>query len=264
MLVVFRMKSAALWAADFVWSRVMKNQQRKFYILILLCLILTFSHVYRGISLGASLSLDVKESLINLKAEDVPLIDVLKAISIKTELSIKLDDTITERISCEFKGVSLEKVIQQLLKKRSYAIGYREVGDNRFVPSEVWIVSGSNFQSLSLSPSSEDAVKKYQKDWFKREFAGEDRLADLISTTPSPVTPDGAGILITRVSEDSLFQKIGLKEGDLIHDVNGKAITTVRDFIQILKSVSTAEEPHLMISLRRSDNSTHPIYIRFY
>ena len=206
----------------------------------------------------------MRNSLINLKAEDVPLTDVLKAISGKVELSIKSDDTMTEHISCEFKEISLEKVIQQLLKNRNYVMVYRKIGDTRSLLLELWIVSGNNFQSPPLPSPSEDAVKNYKKDWFKQEFEGEDRLADLISTTPFPVRPDGAGILITRVSEDSPFQKIGLKEGDLIYHVNGQPISTVQGFIQALKSVSSAPQLFLMIGRTTSDNLIAPIYIHLH
>jgi hypothetical protein len=241
----------------------MENRQRKIYTLILLSGLFIFFHVCYGIALASSLSLDVKNSLIDLKAEDVPLIDILKAISGKTGLLIKSGDTLTERVSCEFKEISLEKVIKQLLNKRSYAMGYREIGDNRFVPSEVWVVSGSNFESTIQPSPPEDSIKSYQKDWFRQEFEDENRLLNQISASPSSVGPNIPAILITKISENSPFQNIGLKEGDVIHDVNGKPISTVRDFIQILKTVSTAEEPNLMISLTRSDKSTNPIYVHF-
>lgn len=241
----------------------MENRQRKIYALILLGGLFIFFHVCDGIAMASSLSLDVKNSLIDLKAEDVPLADILKAISGKTGLSIKSSDTLTERVSCEFKEISLEKVIKQLLNKRSYALGYREIGDNRFVPSEVWIVSGSNFE-ITIQPSPpEDSIKTHQKDWFRLEFEDENRLSNQISASPSSVGPDIPAISITGISENSPFEKIGLKEGDVIHDVNGKPISTVRDFIQILKTVSTAETPFLMISLKRGGNFANPIYVHF-
>jgi S1-C subfamily serine protease len=124
-------------------------------------------------------------------------------------------------------------------------------------------VSGSNFESTIQPSPPEDSIKSYQKDWFRQEFEDENRLLNQISANPSSVGPNIPAILITKISENSSFQKIGLKEGDVIHDVNGKPISTVRDFIQILKTVSTAEEPNLMISLTRSDKSTNPIYVHF-
>ncbi len=242
----------------------MTTRQRKTYALALLASLFFFFYACYGITLASSLSLDVKNSLIDLRAEDAPLIDILKAISGKTGLSIKSGDTLVEPVSCEFKEISLENVIKQLLKNRSYAMGYREVGDNRFVPSEVWIVSGGNFDNTIQPSPPEDSIKNYQKDWFRREFEDENRLSNQISASPSSMGPDVPAILITRISENSPFQKIGLKEGDVIHDVNGKPVSTTRDFIQILKSVSTAEQPNLMISLKRSDNSTNPIYVHFH
>jgi len=241
----------------------METRQQKIYTIILLGSLFIFFHMCYGTALASSLSLDVKNSLIDLKAEDVPLIDILKAISGKTGLSIKSGDTLTERVSCEFKEISLEKVIKQLLNKKSYAMGYREIGDNRFVPSEVWVVSGGNFESKIQPSPPEDSIKSYEKDWFRREFEDENRLLKQISASPSSVGPDIPAILITKISENSPFQQIGLKEGDVIHDVNGNPISTVRDFIQILKSVSKAEEPNLMISLRRSNDSRQPIYVHF-
>lgn len=236
----------------------MENQQRKMYRLFIFSCLLFLCH---GVTLASSLSLDVKDSLIDLKAEDVPLIDVLKAISGKTELLIKSWDKMTERISCKFKGLSLEKVIQQLLKNRNYALVYKKIGDDRSLLLELWIVSGSNSQSPPLPSGAENPGKSYQKEWFKQEFEDENRLLKLISTSPSILTPEGAGILITRVSEDSPFRKIGLKEGDRIYNVNGQPIATVQDFVKALKSVSSTPQLLLMIGRSRSDNSTDPIYI---
>jgi hypothetical protein len=242
----------------------MEDQQRKMERFFFLGLIFIFCNICQGAALGSSLSLVVKDSLVDLKAEDIPLIDVLKAISAKTELAIKSDETLTESILCDFKKTSLEEVIQQLLKNRNYVMVYRERGNKPFLLSELWIVSGGNSHNPLLSSLPENHAKSYEKEWFKREFDDEDRLLKSISTSPSILMPGSEGILITRVAEDSPFQKLGLKEGDRIHDVNGQPIATVTDFIQALKSVSSNPQSLLMIGLRRSDNSSHPIYVHFH
>jgi len=244
------------------------------YRFFLLGWLLVFCHVCHGTALASSLNLDVKDSLMDLKAEDVPLADILKAISEKAGLSINVsDDTMMEPISCEFKGISVEKVIQQLLKDKNYAIFYAETGNHQLLPVEVWIVSGNNFQSsLMPSPPGNPLItapaynhsKEYSKEWFKKEFEDEDRLFKLISASATKEHPDGRGITITSVSKDSLFQEIGLQAGDIIYNVNGMTIYTLEDFLLVLKSVSWKEQSNLTIGLRSLDNSTHPIYISLH
>ena len=213
-----------------------------------------------GFAEKSTLSLNVKDSMIELKAEDIPLVDILKAISDRTGISMTLDESMTEPISIDFK-VPFEECFQRLLKNKNYAMIYNDRIDGQRVLAEIYVISsGSRVIYGRKSDSPGDSIIRDRKDWFKREFGEGRALLHLVSATPSSGSSDRAGIEITMVSGNSPFHKIGLEEGDVVVDVNGTRVKTVQEFIQALQAASK-ERPNIRIDRRRSDGTTDPIYI---
>ena len=125
----------------------------------------------------------------------------------------------------------------------------------------------------------EDPFRKYEKDWFKQEFENIDRIAEEISmeTSEGPTRPEGIplpedapspqgqsplgeGIKIKEIATASVFKKIGLKNGDVIRDVNGQLVKTKEEFI---KALQKASEDQTMIRIERTNETgmMNPIYI---
>jgi hypothetical protein len=230
-----------------------------FMIIFLSCLIALPVTLY-AFAEKSTLSLNVKDSIIELKAENIPLVDILKAISDRTGISMILDESMTEPVSIDFK-VSIEECFHRLLKTKNFAMIYNDRIDGQRGLSEIYVISlGSKVRYGGRSNSPEDSIIRDAKDWFKREFGEGRALLHLISATPSSGSSDSAGIEITMMPGNSPFHKIGLEEGDVVVDVNGQSVSTVQEFIQALQA-ALKERPNIRIDRRRSDNTIDPIYI---
>ncbi len=214
----------------------------------------------QGFAEKSSLSLNVKDSMVELKAENVPLLDILKAISDQTGISMTLDESMTEPISIDFKAL-IEECFQRLLRNKNYAMIYNDGKDGQRGLAEIYVISsGSKVKYGGKSGSSEDSIIRDKKDWFKREFGEGRALLHLISATPSRGGSDVEGIEITMVPGNSPFHKIGLKEGDIVVDVNGTRVNTAHEFIQALRDAPN-QQPNMRILRIRNDGTTDPIYI---
>jgi len=230
-----------------------------FMIYVFFCLI-TLSFASHGYAEKSTLSIDIKDSIIELKTEKVPLMDILKAISDRTGISMIIDESMTEPISIDFK-VSIEECFQRLLKNRNFAMIYNDKIDGQRGLSEIHVISSGTKVRYGGRPGSpEDSMIRNAKDWFKREFGEGRALLHLVSATPSSGSFDRVGIEITMVPGNSPFHKIGLEEGDVVVDVNGTRVNTVQEFIQALQ-VASKERPNIRIDRRRSDGTIDPIYI---
>lgn len=208
----------------------------------------------------STLSLNVKDSIIELKAERIPLMDVLKAISDRTGISMIMDESMTDLVSIDFK-VPIEECFRELLRNRNYAMIYNGRTDGYRELSEIYVISSKNkVRYGGKSKSPEDSIIRNKGDWFKREFGEGRTILHLVSATPSGESSERAGIEITMVSENSPFDKIGLEEGDVVVDVNGTPVSTVQELVQALQSAAK-ERPNIRIDRRRSDGTTDPIYI---
>jgi len=227
---------------------------------IFLPCIIPLSFASHGYAEKSTLSIDIKDSIIELKAEKVPLMDILKAISDRTGISMILDESMTEPISTDFK-VSIEECFERLLKNKNFAMIYNDKIDGQKGLSEIYVISlGTKVRYGGRPDSPEDPMIRNAKDWFKREFGEGRALLHLVSATPPRGGLDREGIEITMVSGNSPFRKIGLEEGDVVVDVNGTRVNTVQEFIQALQAASK-ERPNIRIDRRRSDGTIDPIYI---
>lgn len=253
----------------------MTLQQRKVcQAFLVMAYVFTLSFLTCNITQASSLELDVRSSgIIDIQAEEVPLIDILKAISDKTGIILKSGDDLTNAVTIDLKAISVENCIHRLLAGRNYALIYKKTQDGKSVPIELRVVGSASLTNMTLSssqisdisteaPAPDDHMRKYQRKWFKQAFADTKNLPKQISTE---VTGDGheqSGIRITRLAENSVFRQIGLNQGDIINDVNGEPVKTAQQFIQALQSVSKGNNhPIIRIERLKNDHSIDPIYI---
>jgi len=61
-----------------------------------------------------------------------------------------------------------------------------------------------------------------------------------------------------------VFNKIGLEEGDIVHDVNGKPVGTAEEFIEALQTAPKKQQPMIKIERLRDNGEMHPIYIELH
>jgi hypothetical protein len=258
--------------AEAVKVAINRCWQRRIFLVTILAWIFAFCFVPNSPATDSFLSVRVENFLVDLKAENIPVADILKAITERAGLSIKASEAVTEPYSGDFSGITVEECIRRLLGDRNYVMMYSAKDDGRLVLTEVLILKGStstvagNFPEATVPSSpSPDPLKKYQRAWCLRQLGNNEELSGQITVNPAPDDQPGGGISIEEIAQNSFFEKIGLIQGDVIHDVNGQPITTLQDFIRILKSVASSPDSSLiMIGMRRSDNSCNPIYISLH
>ena len=219
---------------------------------------------------ASSLNLSIRDSVINIQADKVPLINILRAVSDKTGLYIVSGDPMMESVSCVLKDITVEDSIKRLLKNRNYVITYKVNGDGVFAPSELMVFGNGLVKTLNTPGSHvsqgppEDPMRRYKKEWFKKEFEDGEKLLKQITTRAENKGSDARGILITRLAKGSSFQNIGLDEGDIIADVNGEPVQTTQEFIKALQKYSEDEMTMVRIERFKKDGMIDPIYMELH
>ncbi len=221
-----------------------------------------------GIAEGKALKLNVRDSVIDIEAHDVLLIDILNAISAQTGLSLKLGKPLTETVTFDLKAVSLEEALKRLLVNQNYALSYRKTKDDRFLPEELRVVGVGTQRTFAVEsrrviadqvmPPDEPYQRRFDKTWFGQQFGRASTLSAQITATHFTEDSLDRGILITGIAPDSPLQKLGLRVGDLIQNVDGKAVSSAQEFLQILSSFQ-GDQP--MRIERAHGTITSPIYI---
>lgn len=232
-----------------------------------------------GTARAASLQLDIRNSLIVLKAKQTPIIDILKAVADRTGFIFETTDPLTELVSMDLEDMTLEECIRHLLANRNYSLIFEKNKKDVLVLKSAYIIGGGSTTKeqprLGLSrqqsdmpveipvdmPPQHDPVRKFEKDWLVKEFDDYKKLEKEIVTANKEEGPMGVGIRINKISRNSALRKIGLTEEDVIHDINGKSVQTTGEFIEALQSALRSQE---MIRIERTQESgrVEPIYIK--
>ena len=220
---------------------------------------------------------EIKGSVLSLQAEAVPLGDVLRAVSAKTGLVIKAHEPLTETVTCHFKGLNLEQSIKELMQNRNYALMFSEGKDGTRAIPKLWIMGsgGSGLTSASsasarmaesaMNPEGrtypDDRKNVHRKDWLAGEVKDSNKLSRQFSSAPSGPRTEGKGIVITSLAPNSVLQKIGISQGDLVTLVNGHSVNSAGGFINALQSASQEPSTIMMIERRKPDGRIDPVYV---
>ncbi|WP_333664953.1 PDZ domain-containing protein [Desulfobacter postgatei] len=215
----------------------------------------------------ASVNIEVSAPLLDIHADQVPLIDILKAISDETGVVVETKDLLEDLVSVNLKGVTVESCLQRLLNKKNYALTYTKTGDD-FVPVRIMVYGGSALQRFEAAPAElpqqqpqDDHMKNYQQSWFARVVEDSDKLVEQIAVEAIQESAiEMAHLRIQSVRPDSFFYLIGLRDGDQIQNVNGKPVKTARELIDTLQNIPG--ETHGMIRIARANKN--PIYIELH
>ena len=236
-----------------------------FYCFAVLCIAPFTAH-------ASSLNIRIHDSMINIHAENVSLINILKALSEKTGLSIQSRDPMTEPVTCDLNDITFENSIKHLLKNKNYVLTYIKNEGDQIIPVELRILGDCALKSVNNfgtvpdgAAPEEDPTKRYKRDWFEKKFEDGKKLLQQISVKTVNNNLAQRGFRIVKLQENSTFRDIGLREGDIIANVNGLAVETAEEFIKKLKSLSTNGNPLLSHIIRierlNSDGSLDPLYI---
>lgn len=226
---------------------------------------------------ATAVKVEVRDSVIYLEANSAPLADVLKALSDKTGLVIKSSDELSEIVSYNIEGESLQGAVKRLMKNRSYMLVRKGDGKGKdeFVSAELRVLGGD--PSVCIQPqsdqgagknaqpvdqrSSSDAprTKQYEKGWFLQQFGSPEAASKLVAAQSASDEPHPKGFVIASLDEKSIFGQIGLDAGDTVLDVNGRPIETVGEFVEAIQSLPQGQG---VIRINRLKNDrVDPVYI---
>lgn len=250
--------------------------KRSSYLLIIFSFLIATSCLLGTRTVQASsLIVKVQDSLVDLQAEQVPLIKVIEAICDKTGIVLKSSDPMTEPVSVDFKRITLEKCLRRLLSKRSYALVTEQGADDEIIYVSLHILAAGSpagnatsvpqkipsgaIEQAAVQPP-EDPSKRYERESFSQMFEDSKNLKKQISAQTLGTSSQGAGILITKLSKESVLKQIGLDVGDTVNDVNGKPVSTADELIELVQTESQDRQVVRIERLRRND-VMDPIYI---
>jgi serine protease Do len=86
--------------------------------------------------------------------------------------------------------------------------------------------------------------------------------ADVVGLKVKPVTPEQAerfgleedrGVMVSGVAPGSAAEEAGIRNGDVILEINRKPLAGVDDYRKIMKSIE--DDPSVLMLIRRADNS---------
>ncbi|ETW99763.1 MAG: hypothetical protein ETSY1_13775 [Candidatus Entotheonella factor] len=105
------------------------------------------------------------------------------------------------------------------------------------------------------------ATWRIRRELMQEQFANLGGLSQQARVAPYIVQGETQGFQVTRLKANSLLQKIGLQNGDVLQKVNGSTITSPADALQAYQQLQQAGTVRLEI-LRRNRASTLTYEIR--
>lgn len=197
---------------------------------------------------------DVTESegKVSVKATEVPLVDVLKAMEKKAGVVLKASPKLEGLISCDLVAATVEEALKKLLVDYNYALFQRQkVKVSTLRPQNylLWIyekkrggeqaaVSGKVQPASAPSsplPSGGVEMKTMSRADFRKDFDDSKVIiGQLEMQEQENISSSGGGVLVRKIKAGSSLTKIGIVEGDLISDINGTTIRSVDDFAKAL------------------------------
>jgi DNA-dependent RNA polymerase auxiliary subunit epsilon len=207
-------------------------------------------------------------SLISIEAHNVPLIDILFEIAEHTNLLISTSSPLIESTSCSYMDIPIEDAVRRLLKDYSYAAVYEKNTTDNVILIEIRIPGENQLKAIGKrnkfekpfnNVPTDDHLRRYDRQQFQSNFKDPKQLRKQISANLDQ--QDLNGIRLSKVSEDSIFSRLGLRSGDVVKDVNGTTVISVDDFIGMLNQELLPQ----MLRINRTDqqNREMPIYIHF-
>ncbi|MFH2064174.1 MAG: PDZ domain-containing protein [Pseudomonadota bacterium] len=103
-------------------------------------------------------------------------------------------------------------------------------------------VGSAPVQTPPYSP--EEIAARYNHEEDIKEVMG---LMDQIDFSPSPENSETKGVVIRRIQQDSIFEKIGLKVDDMIISIDEKKIETLDDSFEIYETLRTSSKGSILI-----------------
>lgn len=235
-----------------------------------------------GPSFASTFEMVFQKGKLDITAEDVPLVTILEEIAARTGVKIMSGADLDEQVSCNFENDVAEEILKRLLKHHNSVFLFRKdkgaivldtvrvMGSNKLAYLDKNKKFSDNAPAESQDAEADSFQKRYSKNEFSRELTDSKKLAKQLQAEPNSDSPSQntanesdpqnyGGIRVTQVAENSIFNKIGILENDLITDVNGTAVSSTSILIDLMRSASRMAS--VRIERYREDGLIDPIYI---
>ena len=211
----------------------------------------------------SELKIELKDSLFAIEAREAPLGDVLGSIVEKMGISIDVKEPLNDAVSIEMKDAALEDVLRRLLVNRSYILSYGKTDEGKSFPASLQVLgkrgtAPAPIVTTSSPPPEASIPDTLDRYWLENH---QDNLAAQLEVIPTNQGTLGRGILISRIEDKSPLLEWGLREGDVIDDVNGVPVSNREEFMQEVTKAARGQGM-IRISRQGTDKMTNPIYLR--
>nr|WP_319494736.1 PDZ domain-containing protein [uncultured Desulfobacter sp.] len=221
---------------------------------------------------ASRIHITINDNTVDVSADNAPFIDVLKKLADKIGFDLIIKDSVDEVVTFDLKSKDLETCLKQLLLRRNYVLTFRKLDDSSVVPKELLLIGTKVPTIYKARPqdtnNADSHMNRADKKWYEKYFSNPDTLSKQIDVQQVRITsetapPFGAGIQVTRVSEDSAFSQIGIASGDRITAVNGTPVTSRKELINALVHISTEMNPTIIQIERLDENGQlDPVYVQ--
>ena len=104
-------------------------------------------------------------------------------------------------------------------------------------------------------PYEEEQHITLQRSLLDESFSDVNKLMTQIAISPNMEDGQSAGLLVNRIAPDSIFRRMGLRNGDVLIGVNGQQILSAEDALSMYESLRSSEEIQLQLKRRGQERT---------
>jgi general secretion pathway protein C len=110
-------------------------------------------------------------------------------------------------------------------------------------------------------PSFREQRITLQRSMLNQSFADVNKLMTQVAISPHMEDGQPAGLSLSRIAPNSIFRRMGLRNGDVLLGVNGQQILSTDDALRMYESLKSSNEVQLQLKRRGRERTVH-YYIR--
>ena len=217
-------------------------------------------------------TVQVNKETIDIEAKEAILGDVVRAVSEKVGIALKMGEPLTETVTISLKAIPYEEAFKSLLAGHSHTLIFKKTMDDQFVLVELQVLGNGlahkvDIDSAAPSPnqdglSSPNTVgKKLSREQLKQQFGNMSALMKEMTAVPVNDGDMIQGIKVTNLRAQSAISQLGISTGDIISSVNGNRIESAEQF---LKAVQSPPEDMSIVMITRTLNARNGLSDSLY
>jgi general secretion pathway protein C len=115
---------------------------------------------------------------------------------------------------------------------------------------------GRPYGSPASSSTREQRIT-LQRSMLNESFADVNKLMTQIAISPHLEDGQPAGLSLSRIAPNSIFRRMGLRNGDVLLGVNGQQIQSTDDALRMYESLKSSNEVQLQLKRRGRERTVH-------